>query len=416
MKPRAITPRVDWLGAVDWDRRLFDSLIPLPEGTSYNAYLVRGSEKTALLDTVDPAKADELFEQLRDVPKLDYIISHHVEQDHSGTIPKLLAKYPEAKLIASTKAKPMLAEHLGFSPDIMVTVADGETLSLGDRTLRFIHTPWVHWPETMCTWLEEEKILFSCDFLGSHLASSDLYATDEARVYQAAKRYYAEIMMPFRKIINKSLEKVAALEPKIIAPSHGPVYARPALILDAYREWLLSPPKNQVLLAYVSMHDSTRRMTDHLTGELCQLGIGVERFDLETTDLGALAMALVDAATVVLGTPTVLMGPHPLAANAAYLANALKPKTRFLGVYGSYGWGGKTADMLASMLGGLDAELLPPVLVKGLPNQAALSKLDELARAIAEKHASLGLMPKVEADQLKRQESERLLAEIEKRN
>ena len=182
MKPRKITANVHWLGALDWNRRLFDALIPLPDGTSYNAYLVQGSEKTALLDTVDPATTETLMAQLADIPKLDLVISHHAEQDHSGALPAVLQKYPEARLICTPKAKTMLMDLLDIAEDRIATVEDGQTLSLGDKTLKFIYTPWVHWPETMVTYLEEDKILFSCDFFGSHLATTDLYATED-RVY-----------------------------------------------------------------------------------------------------------------------------------------------------------------------------------------------------------------------------------------
>ncbi|MBM4467252.1 MAG: MBL fold metallo-hydrolase, partial [Chloroflexi bacterium] len=248
MKTRKMREGIYWLGAVDWDRRLFDSLIPLPDGTSYNAYLIQGSEKTALLDTVDPPMTDVLMFQLESVPRIDYVVAHHAEQDHSGTIPQVLEKYPNARVVTTPRGKGMLMDHLLVPEGKFITVEDGETLSLGDRTLEFIHTPWVHWPETMVTYLPEERILFSCDFFGSHLATTDLYVTDEARVYEAAKRYYAEIMMPFRKIIQKNLEKIGGREIELIAPSHGPIYDRPAFIVDAYRDWVSEEPKNVVVL------------------------------------------------------------------------------------------------------------------------------------------------------------------------
>jgi flavorubredoxin len=383
MLARSISDRVKWCGAVDWDRRLFDSLIPLPEGTSYNAYLVQGSEKTALLDTADPSKADELFSQLQDVSRLDYLVSHHTEQDHSGLIPEVLRRYPDAKLVASTKAKTMLSDHLGIPADQITGVADGETLSLGDRTLEFIHTPWVHWPETMVTYLPEEKTLFTCDFFGAHLAGSDLYATDEARTIEAAKRYYAEIMMSFRKPIAKNLEKLERLEIAIIAPSHGPVWQRPGVILNAYREWVLGEPVNRAVLAYVSMHDSTRIMVEHLTSALIDRGVGVERFDLVNVDLGQLAMALVDASTLILASPTVLGGPHPHVASAAFFAGVLKPKARQVGMIGSFGWGGKMVETLRGLMAGMEAAELEPVLARGLPTAPDMAKLDLMADTIA---------------------------------
>lgn len=391
MKPRKIRDRIYWMGSVDWDRRLFDSLIPLPDGTSYNAYLIEGSEKTVLLDSVDPSLANELLSQLEDVSKIDYVISHHAEQDHSGTIPRVLEKYPGAKLITTPKAKGMLIDLLRIPEESFITVKDGETISLGDKTLKFIYTPWVHWPETMVTYLEEDRILFSCDFFGSHIATTDLYVTDEGRVYEAAKRYYAEIMMPFRKVIEKNLEKLASYDIEMIAPSHGQIYPRPSFIIDAYRDWILGPPLNTVVLPYVSMHESTRRMVDYFVSALVERGVRVEQFNLAVTDIGKLAMALVDAATIVVGTPTVLAGPHPYAAYAVFLANALRPKTKFLSIIGSYGWGGKTVEILAGMIPNLKVEVIEPVLAKGLPSENDLKALENLAETIAMKHKEHGM-------------------------
>lgn len=386
MKKRTIKKDIYWLGAVDWDRRLFDSLIPLPDGTTYNAYLIQGSEKTVLLDTVDPVMTEVLQGQLAGVDKIDFIISHHAEQDHSGAIPHVLERFPEARVIATPKAKGMLIDLLKIPENTFVTVEDGETLSLGDKTLRFIHTPWVHWPETMVTYLEEDRILFSCDFFGSHIASSDLFVTDQGRVYEAAKRYFAEIMMPFRPVIEKNIEKLKGYDIQMIAPSHGQIYDRPAWILDAYRDWVRGAPHNLVVLPFVSMHGSTRQLVDHLASSLVERGVRVELFNLAVADIGKLAMALVDAATIVVGVPTVLAGPHPMAAYATLLANALRPKAKYLSIIGSYGWGGKTVETLAGMIPNLKVEVLDPVLCKGLPSVNDFEALDELAGMIAKRH------------------------------
>ena len=391
MKPREILPHVFLMGAVDWDRRLFDALIPLPDGTSYNAYLVEGSEKTALIDTVDPAMRHVLAAQLDEIPKIDYIISHHAEPDHSGSLGLVLERYPQAQVICSAKAKQMLIDHLDLPPDRITTVADGETLSLGDKTLQFIYTPWVHWPETMVTYLPEARILFTCDFFGSHLATNELDA-DETRVYEPAKRYFAEIMMPFGNFIQKNLEKLAGYEIGLIAPSHGPIYKRPAFILDAYCEWVAGPPRNLVVIPYVSMWGSTQKLVERLVSALTERGVRVEQFNLAAADVGKLAMELVDAATLVLGTPTVLNGPHPLAAYAAILANALKPKLRFASLVGSYGWGGKAAEQVLALVPNLKVEVLDPVFCKGLPREDDLAAVDRLAAAIASKHKEHGFL------------------------
>lgn len=391
MNRRKIRDGIYWLGAIDWERRLFDSLIPLPDGTTYNAYLVQGTEKVALIDTVDPTMSQALLEQLTSVPRVDYIVSHHAEQDHSGTIGSVLARFPEAKVVATPRGMDMLIDLLALPEEVFITVDDGQELSLGGRTLRFLHTPWVHWPETMVSYLEEEKILFSCDFFGSHYASSDRYVAEECRAHESAKRYFAEIMTPFRPQIEKNLEKLESYDIQLIAPSHGPIYDRPAFILDLYREWVSGPPRNLAVIPYASMHGSTEKMVKRLAATLADQGVRVEVFDLAVTDIGKLAMALLDAATVVVGTCTVLTGPHPLAVYATVLANALKPKAEFLSVVGSYGWGGKAVETLAGLIPNLKVEVLDPVLCKGLPREADLQALDQLARAIAEKHKERGL-------------------------
>lgn len=386
MKARKIGEGIYWMGAVDWDRRLFDSLIPLPDGTSYNAYLIQGSEKTALLDTVDPSMVDVLLFQLESVQNVDYVIAHHAEQDHSGAIPHVLEKYKNAKVLTTPKGKGMLMDLLRIPEQRFITVDDRETLSLGDKTLEFIYTPWVHWPETMVTYLQEDHILFACDFFGSHLATTDLYVTDEARVYEAAKRYYAEIMMPFRKIIQKNLEKIKDREVDFIAPSHGPIYDRPAFIIDAYQDWVSANPKNVVVLPYISMHGSTKKMVAYLVSALAEKGVTVHQFDLAVTDIGKLAIALVDAATIVIGTPTVHVGPHPNVFYAVYLTNALRPKLKFASIIGSYGWSSKAIEQIAGLISNLQVEILEPVLCRGFPREADFQALDNLAATIAKKH------------------------------
>jgi flavorubredoxin len=242
----------------------------------------------------------------------------------------------------------------------------------------------------MLTYLQEDQILFPCDLFGSHLATTDLYGKEDGRLYDAAKRYYAEIMMPFRKIIAGHLKKLESYQFSLIAPSHGPIYANPDFILDAYDEWVNGEPKNAVVLPYISMHGSTEKMVDHLLDELVARGVKVYRFNMEHTALGDLAMTLVDSATLVVATPTFLTGAHPKIIYPVYIANAIRPKTKFISVIGSYGWGGKTAKQLTEMTSLIKAEQLDPVLIKGDPTEEDYAALDRLADQIAEKHASLG--------------------------
>ncbi len=376
------------VGASHYDRELFDELIPLPDGTSYNAYLIKGSEKTALLDTVDPSKQEKLFQNLEntELDSIDYVIAHHAEQDHSGAIPAVLEKYPEAKVVTNSKCKDMLIDHLHLSEDDIIVKKNEEQLSLGDKTLKFIDMPWVHWPETLVTYLEEENILFSCDFFGSHLATSNLFVQDENKVYLAAKRYYAEIMMPFRSSIKSHLDRIDEMEVDMIATSHGPIYDNPDFILDAYADWVSDETKSEVVLPYVSMHGSTDKMVEYFVDYLVQKDVKVKPFNLTTTDLGQLAMSLVDASTVVLGTPTVLVGAHPKAIYAAHLFNALRPKTRYASLIGSYGWGGRMEKQIKDTLNHFKGEFLEPVISKGHPGNEDFDALEDLADKIIQKH------------------------------
>lgn len=391
MQSRRIEDDIHWVGALDWDRRKFDELIPLPDGTTYNAYFIHGQRKNVLIDTVDPSLTDVLMERLSHlkVDRVDYVVSNHAEQDHSGSIPHVLKRYPEAKVVCTPRAKGMLVDLLDIAESRFQTVEDGETLDMGGKTLKFIHFPWVHWPETMLTYLPESRTLFPCDLFGAHLTVGDLSKADGAMGLLAAKRYYAEIMMPFRAQISKSLPKVTGLALDRICPSHGPLLNEPKRILDAYQEWLSDTPRNLAVLAYTSMHASTRLMVQRLSECLVGRGVDVEIFNLADVDLGKLAMSLVDAATIVLGSPTVNGGAHPAVAYAAYVANLLKPKARFGAIVGSYSWGGKMTDGLMSMMPNLKLEVVGTVLAKGLPKEADLAALEALAEAIAEKHQGL---------------------------
>ncbi|MBC7333339.1 MAG: FprA family A-type flavoprotein [Actinobacteria bacterium] len=392
-----IKENIYYVGAQDFERRIFDELIPLPDGTSYNSYLVKGSEKIALIDTVDPTKRDVLINNLKElnIERLDYIIPNHAEQDHSGCIPDILELYPESRVVTNSKCKTMLMDLLLIPDEKFITVDEKKPISLGGKTLEFIMAPWVHWPETMFTYLREDNILFTCDFLGAHYASDTLWVEngkESSRIYNAAKRYYAEIMMPFRTNVKKNLEKVGELNPSLIAASHGPIYRNKRFIVEAYKDWSSDEVKNEVIVAYVSMHGSTKRIVDYFVESLTRKGISVKLFNLTNVDVGELSMTLVDAATIVIGTPTVLAGAHPSALYATYLVRVLKPKTRFVSIIGSYGWGGRTVEQLGDLLSNLKLEVIEPVIIKGYPREKDFELLDDLADRVVAKHSEIGIL------------------------
>ena len=394
MKFKEIKNNIFYCGLNDCDRTIFDELIPLEHGTSYNSYLVKGSEKTAIIDTMYPPKTEEYLQNLENnnITKVDYIIANHGEQDHSGSIPALLKKYPEAIVVTNAKCKENIKEMLLVPDEKIRVINDKEELSLGDKTLRFIIAPGVHWPYTMFTYIVEDNLICTCDFLGAHYTFEDIFADDSKELEHSAKRYYAEIMMPFRTMCKKYTKLVRELNPEMILPSHGPIYKNPSFILDLYEDWSADEGKNLVLLPYVSMYGSVEEMIDYLVKKLEANGIKTEKYDIVDGDLGDLAMSLVDATTIVLGSSMVLAGPHPMAVNIAYLANVLRPKAKVATFVGSYGWGGNLFGKLGELLSGLKLDVIEPLLVKGKPKEDDYKRLDEIAEAIYEKHKALNLI------------------------
>ncbi|MGC8617059.1 FprA family A-type flavoprotein [Desulfurella sp.] len=395
MAVQKVDEDVYYVGSRHWDRPIFDELLELPKGTSYNSYLISGSQKTALIDSVDPCKKHELLRNLDilNVKNIDYIIANHAEQDHSGSIPAVLERYPQAKVVTNEKCKSLLIDLLDINEDRFMIINDNDTLSLGDKTLQFVFTPWVHWPETMSVYLVEKKMLFTCDFFGSHIATSKIFGPkDEKLVYEGAKRYYAEIMMPFRKNIQKNIQKVEELNPSMILPGHGVVYKNPQFIIDAYKKWISDNVDNEALIIYISMHGSTKELVDYLSDALIEQGVYARPYNIAQSSLGEIAMDLVDAATVIFASPFVLAGVHPKIITTAYLANALRPKTKFAGIIGSFGWGGKGVEHIKNNLTNLSVELFEPVYIKGKPKPEDFKKITGLAKQIADKHKEIGIL------------------------
>ena len=394
MKFQIIKENVLYCGLNDENRAIFDELIPLEHGTSYNSYIVKGSEKVAIIDTMYPPKTDEYLKNLDEngITKVDYIIENHGEQDHSGSIPALLEKYPEAIVITNSKCADNIKEMLLVPDSRIKIINDGEQLSLGDKTLQFIFAPNVHWPDTMFTHLIEDNILFTCDFLGAHYIFDNVFANPSEELTHSAKRYYAEIMMPFRMLCKKYTNLIKEMNVSIICPSHGPIYDNPSDILDLYEDWTKDEGKNLVLLPYVSMYGSTKEMIEYISDKLNAKGIQTLKYDMIRGDLGDLAMGLVDATSLVLGTSMVLAGPHPASVSVAYLAGVLRPKLKIASFVGSYGWAGKLFEPLAECVSKLKLDVIEPIQIKGKLKDSDYKKLDNLVNSIYEKHKVLGLV------------------------
>lgn len=379
-----ISGGVNAVGVRDPNRRLFDSLIPLPQGTTYNSYLVRGSAKTALIDTVNPGFEGELLARMESlgVDELDYVVMNHAEPDHAGAIPEVLKRYPGARLVAGRQGAVLAGRYFGASDEQTMVVSDGERLDLGGKTLEFLETPMLHWPETIMTYLVEDEILFSCDFFGTHTAAG-LYASEVPEVIPFAKRYFGEIMMPFSSFGKKALEKLEKLDIRLIAPSHGPIYDDPEVIMKPYRKWTSGETDRKVLIAYVSMWGSTADMARYLADRLLAHGVEVSLHELSCADLGDIARDLVDSRGIVLGSPTVLRGMHPLATHAANLVAALGPPAEYGAFIGSHGWSGGALKQAQEMLGPTGLEIVGAVDVHGPADDGALGEVEELADSLA---------------------------------
>lgn len=382
-----ISEDVHWVGARDWNRRVFDALIPLPQGTTYNAYLVQGKDKTALIDTVNPGFEQELADkvnQLSDLAALDYLVMNHAEPDHAGAIPYVMSVSQRATLIATEKGAKMAQVYYGVPKERIRSVKDGDTIALGGKTLRFIEAPWLHWPETMFTYLVENRVLFPCDFLGAHTASG-FYDDEIEELIPFAKRYYGEIMMPFSKMGNRGLEKVEALDVEIIAPSHGPIYRNPERILEAYRKWTAGETREKVIVVYVTMWNSTEAMVQTMVEALRGEGLEVALYNLVNADIGDIAKDLVDSRAIVLGTPTVLGGMHPLAIYGSHLVKALRPPLKYGAVLSSYGWGGGALRQASEILEPTKIEVVGALEINGPPSAEDHAKIADIGKQLAAK-------------------------------
>jgi flavorubredoxin len=382
-----IKENVYWIGARDWNRRIFDALIPLPKGTSYNAYLIIGNKSKALIDTVNPGFEEELEEKIRSLiplEDLDYVIMNHAEPDHAGAIPYIMKIASKAKLITSNKGAKMAQIYYNIPQERIIIIKDNDTISLGDKTLRFIEAPMLHWPETIFTYLEEDGILFPCDFFGAHLANG-IYSDEIEDYLVHAQRYWGEIMMPFRVMAQKALEKIANLNINIIAPSHGPIHRRPEIILNAYKRWAYGETNQKVTIAYVSMWNNTDTMVKQIADTLLSEGIEVTFHNLVVADIGDIAKDLVDSRAIVLGAPTVLGGAHPLAVYATYLLKALRPPIKFAIILSSYGWGGGAIRQIQEILNGFKIDIVGTLEINGPPTEEHIQQIIKIAKDLAKK-------------------------------
>ena len=379
-----IATNVFHVGSKDPELRKFDALVHLPCGTSYNCYLVRGGDKTALIDTVAPGFRNELLAKLKQITainKIDYLVMNHAEADHASAISHIM-EASSAVLLTSAKGAKMAERFFGVDPDRIETVDFDKSVDLGGKTLRFIDAPWLHWPETMFTYIPEDKILFSGDFFGGHI-SYGVFDSDVDNPISAAKGYFAEIMLPYKNFGKKALEKIAGMDISIIAPTHGPVYKDVKTILENYRVWCSGETLEKAIVAYTTIWGGSETMAKMIAEVMKSEGIAVRFYNLGNTEFSEISAELIDSRSLVLVTPTILGNMHPLAALFMNIVKLFKASFKYGAIVTSYGWAKAATKHAVEAMEAAKIEVLGSVDVNGPPLDADIKAIQELGENLA---------------------------------
>ncbi len=384
-----IADKIFWVGVVDWNLRDFHGYFTRRGGT-YNSYLIQ-DEKIAVVDTVKHTFSDELIRNITEVTsleKIDYIIINHVEMDHSSSLPILAKQAKNATFIASERGKDAINEHYGSGFNI-TTVKTGDELKLGSRTLKFVEAPMLHWPDSMFTYIVEDKILMPNDAFGQHYATSERfdYEVDEHVLMEEAATYFANILMPFSPLIIRKIEEITqlGLTCSMIAPSHGIIWHQdPSRIITAYLDWSTGKAKNKVTIVYDTMWGSTDKMARAIAEGVASQGVDVKLLKLRASDNSEAATEILDSKAVLVGSPTLNNGMFPTIASFMTYMVGLKPKDKTWAFFSSFGWGGGAVRNLTEMAQKAGFNIREPSLqIKYVPDQEDLRKCFDLGKQIA---------------------------------
>ena len=379
MKAIEIKKNIYWVGGIDWDLRNFHGYLT-QKGSTYNAYLIV-DEKITLIDTVKSYLFDEMLERISSVvdpTKIDYIVSNHVEMDHSGAVPRMKEINPNAVIITSPNGQKGLEEHYG---DLNYTVVKtGDTLNTGNHTLSFVETQMVHWPDNMMTYLKEEKILFSNDAFGQHIATSERFDSDYFFdiILEEARKYYANIVLPFAPQVRKALEAASSLDIDVIAPSHGIIWKDNINeIIKSYDEWSNNTTKKKALIIYDTMWDSTKKIAKTIQKIFEATGFTTKLLNLQANHISDIMTECIDAEYICVGSPTLNNNMLPTVAAFLTYMKGLAPKNRKGLAFGSFGWGGQSVSQIDEILKSCKFETLEPIKVKYIPKETDLIEIEK---------------------------------------
>ena len=385
-----VTPRIDWVGALDPDMRVFDVIMRTEHGSSYNSYLVKG-EKTCLIDGVKKAFFDEWKARIEDaglqLEQIDYIVLNHTEPDHAGSIAQLLEQAPQIKVLCSRSASNLIKEIVNHPVDIQV-VGEGDSFDLGGLTLEFIGAPFLHWPDTIFTYVPEEKAMFTCDAFGFHHCAPGVYddTLDTNALIDSQKYYFDVIMGPFKEHVLKACDKLDAYAIDVIAPSHGPVLrTQPREAVARYRAWAAGPQvENKALVTYVSCYGYTRMLAEAAADELKKRGVETELLDITSLPMAQVADKFMHAKAVIVGSPTINRDALPPVWQLLTSLDAINTRGKIAAVVGSFGWSGEGVKFATARLEQLNCKVMGSLACKLQPTEADLEKARALAQEVAQ--------------------------------
>ena len=383
-----IKPGIYWVGGIDWDVRNFHGYLT-QRGATYNAYLII-DEKIVLVDTVKHYLFDEMVARIREVvdpSKIDYLVSNHVEMDHSGSLPKMLQLAPDAKVVTSPNGEKGLRRHYKEDWDFRV-VKSGDTINIGKRTMQFFLTPMVHWPDNMVTYIQEEQILFSNDAFGQHIATPERFDEEVGWdvLHEEAAKYYANIVFPYGDQVKKALDALLGLDVEIIAPGHGIIWRTYIpKILEAYQRWATNKVENRAVIVYDTMWGSTEKMAYSLRAGLEKAGIPVTMRNLKTLHISDIMADVLRSKAILVGSPTLNNGIFPpVGAFLTYL-KGLRPKNRIGFAFGSYGWGGQAVKEVETIMNDLGWDMpVEGIKIPYIPGEGELNGIEEIGKKLGE--------------------------------